>query len=363
MLFDSSLRRELARGFGATLVVLLTIVITMMLIRTLGLAAGGDVAPQDVALLLGYAALGHLPTMLSASLFIAIVSTLTRMYRDSEMVIWFASGLGLTRFVKPVMRLGWPVLVTIAALALLVWPWGNQRTDELRVRYEKRSDLSRVAPGQFQTSADGSRVFFIDRGQGDSLKGRNVFILASRGGTESVTTAHSGHVAMQDDDRYVVLEKGQRTDTQLKTGEKKLAQFDSYRVLVGENVSARAEELLPRARSTLDLMSQPSPRAQGELVWRLGLAMGGINLLLLGIGLSAGNPRRGGSWNLLYALMAFIVYYNLLNLSQAWVASGRLSLGACLALVHGGTFVLALALLWWRDSGSAKFAPRLRMGS
>ncbi|HEY1394257.1 MAG TPA: LptF/LptG family permease, partial [Methylibium sp.] len=132
---------------------------------------------------------------------------------------------------------------------------------------------------------------------------------------------------------------------------------------VGENVSARAEELLPRARSTLDLMSQPSPRAQGELVWRLGLAMGGINLLLLGIGLSAGNPRRGGSWNLLYALMAFIVYYNLLNLSQAWVASGRLSLGACLALVHGGTFVLALALLWWRDSGSARFAPRLRMGS
>ena len=39
MLFDSTLRKELARGFGATLVVILTIVITMMLIRTLGQAA------------------------------------------------------------------------------------------------------------------------------------------------------------------------------------------------------------------------------------------------------------------------------------------------------------------------------------
>ena len=39
MLFDSSLRKELARSFGATLVVLLTIVMTMMLIRTLGQAA------------------------------------------------------------------------------------------------------------------------------------------------------------------------------------------------------------------------------------------------------------------------------------------------------------------------------------
>ena len=39
MLFDSTLRRDLARTFGATLVVLLTIVITMLLVRTLSLAA------------------------------------------------------------------------------------------------------------------------------------------------------------------------------------------------------------------------------------------------------------------------------------------------------------------------------------
>lgn len=36
MLFDSSIRKELARSFGATLVVLITVVMTMMLIRVLG---------------------------------------------------------------------------------------------------------------------------------------------------------------------------------------------------------------------------------------------------------------------------------------------------------------------------------------
>src|SRR4029079_9501683 len=104
MLFDSSVRRELARAFGATLVGILTIVLTMMLIRTIGQAAGGVVSPQDIVLLLGYVALGHLPTMLALSLFIAIVVTLGRMYRDSEMAVWFASGVGLTRFVRPVLR-------------------------------------------------------------------------------------------------------------------------------------------------------------------------------------------------------------------------------------------------------------------
>src|SRR5438874_9360431 len=116
MLFDSTLRRELARNFGATLVVILTIVLTMLLIRTLGRAAGGEIAPQEVVLFLGYIALGHLPTMLALSLFVSVVATLSRMYRDSEMAIWFSSGVGLTRFVQPVLRVSWPVLLVIGLL-------------------------------------------------------------------------------------------------------------------------------------------------------------------------------------------------------------------------------------------------------
>src|SRR5665213_901823 len=83
MLFDSTLRRELARNFGGTLVVILTVVLTIMFIRTLGQAALGRVSPQDVLLLLAYIGLGNLPTMLGLSLFIAIVATLPRYMRDS----------------------------------------------------------------------------------------------------------------------------------------------------------------------------------------------------------------------------------------------------------------------------------------
>ena len=180
MLFDSTVRRELARSFGATLVVILTIVLTMFLIRTVGQAAAGVVSPQDVVLLLGYVALGHLPTMLALSLFIAVVLSLGRMYRDSEMAIWFASGVGLSRFVRPVLRTAWPVLLVIGMLLLFVWPWGNRNSLELRERYQQRSDLSRVAPGVFQTSSDGQRVFFIERESGDGINARNVFILTNQ---------------------------------------------------------------------------------------------------------------------------------------------------------------------------------------
>jgi lipopolysaccharide export system permease protein len=153
MLFHSSLRKELSRSFGATLVVLVTIVMTMMLIRTLGLASKGSVNPQEVFLVMAYTVLGYMPTILSLSLFVAIVGTLSRMYRDSEMVIWFSSGRGLMDFVKPMFRFAWPVLILMAVMALVGWPWANSQTIGMRQQYEQRSDIERVAPGEFRESA------------------------------------------------------------------------------------------------------------------------------------------------------------------------------------------------------------------
>ena len=352
MLFDTTLRRELARTFGGTLIVILTIVLTMMLIRTLGQAAGGVVAPQDVVLLLGFTALGHLPTMLALSLFIAVVATLGRMYRDSEMAIWFASGIALTRFVRPVLRMGWPVLLVVALLVLFVWPWGNQQSTDLRTRYQQRSDLSRVAPGVFQTSRDGKRVFFIERDSPDAANARNVFILANNGTRESVTSARGGHLESVDGERWLVLERGQRNEADSANGDKLLSSFESYRVLASERAVRRAEERPARAMRSIELLRTPTLRNQGELVWRLGLLCGAANLLLLGIGLAATNPRRASNWNLLLALLGFVVYYNFINLSQVWVSGGRFSMGAALVGLHGGAFVLAMALLWWRDHAS-----------
>lgn len=358
MLFDSTLRRDLARSFGATLVIILTIVLTMMLIRTLGQAALGRIAPQDVVLLLGYTSLGHLSTMLALSLFIAVVATLGRMYRDSEMAIWFASGVGLARFVRPVLRTAWPVLLVIALLSLFVWPWVNQRAVDLRNRFEGRSDLSRVAPGTFQTSSDGRRTFFIDRDTADSTTGRNVFILTSTDHSEAVTTARSGHIDLRNGERTLVLERGQRNEENTRSGEHTVSRFETYTLSSGEKVRDTNEQRPPKARHSWELIQQPSGPFQGELAWRLGLVFGAGNLLLLGVGLAYTNPRRGGNWNLLFALLAFVVYYNMINLSQAWVSSGKLSLGTALVLAHGGALAIALGLIRWRDHGIAGLRRR-----
>ena len=360
MLFDSSTRSELARSFGVTLVVILTIMLTLTLIKTLGQAAGGNVAPQDVVLLMGYATIAHLATMLVLSLFVAVVITLGRAYRESEMTIWFASGIPLSRFIRPVLRMAWPILLAVVALMLFVWPWGNQNSSELRDRYQKRSDLSRVAPGQFQTSRDGSRVFFIERDGDDAATGRNVFILANQHDRESVTTSARGRLVMEGDDRLLVLDHGQRNETQLKTGEKSLARFEQYKVMTDTQVLANPNQLPPKATPTLDLLRNPTPKNHGELAWRLGMILGGINMALLGVGLAASNPRRASNWSLMFALLTFVVYFNLINVSVSWVGSGRTTLPRALVALHGSAFLLAAAIVWMRDNAN-RFCLRRRL--
>lgn len=358
MLFDSSVRKELARSFGLAFVVILTIVVTMLLVRSLGMAAKGTVAPQHVLLSLGYLALAQLPVMLSLSLFVAVVMSLGRMYKESEMTIWFASGLGLTRFVRPVLTMASPVLVVVTVLMTIVWPWSNENSAQLREQFEQRSDLSRVAPGQFQSSNDGSRVFFIERDPADEAAARNVFIMNNTEHLESVTTSARGALQYKNNQRVLVLEHGQRNDVDLRNGDKSVARFQQYQVVVDDEVMRADGKRAPKTRPTLDLLVDRSPQNDSELAWRFGMILGCVNLVLLGIGISATNPRRASNWNLLFALLAFIVYFNLINLTQTWVVGNKMKLGPAMLALHGGAFVVTMLLLLWREQGARLGAPR-----
>ena len=343
MLFHSSLRKELARSFGATLVVLVTIVMTMTLVRTLSQASRGSVNPQEVLMVMGYAVLGYLPPILTLSLFIAIVGTLSRMYRDSEMVIWFAAGRGLSAFVAPLFRFAWPILLVVATLALVGWPWANQQTQELKNRYGKRGDLERVTPGQFQESASGKRVFFLDKDTPDNKSGKNIFISTNEHGKETVTSARSGQIVSVGEQQILLLANGQRLEM-TSDGQLKISEFEEYGNLVGINELADPDQLPAKARSSFELLMEPTPLHLGELAWRLGLALAAVNFVLIAITVSSVNPRAGRSGNLVFALFAFVLYFNLLNLGQTWVSSGRLSFAGLLLVLHGGVF--AAGVLW-----------------
>lgn len=344
MLFHSSTRRELARSFGATLIVLATVVMTMTLIRTLGQASRGSFNPSDVTLIMGYTVLAYMPTILTMSLFIAIIATLSRIYQDSEMVIWLGSGKGLLAWLGPLFRFAWPVLLVVLALALLVLPWSNQRIENMRDQYERRGDLERIEPGQFQESAGGKRVFFVDKDSVGKQSGANVFIATTESGKETITSARSGRVQNIGRDRILMLGSGQRFERAIGKTDLIVSEFEEYGIKIGINVLRGGDSVPINTKTTFELLQDRTPSHLAELSWRFGLILAAINFVIIAVGVSNVNPRIGKSANLVFALFAFVLYYNLLNLGQNWIASGRFTFWGFLLSLHGGA--LALGGLW-----------------
>lgn len=153
MIFQRAVRREFAHSTAGVFTALFAIMVTTQLIRLLNEAAQGSVDPGAVAALLGFASLNYLPPLLSLSLFIAILLTLSRSYRDSEMVVWFSSGLSLAAWMRPVLTFTLPLVVSIAALSLFLSPWALSQSAEFRGKLSTRKDAGQVAPGAFQESS------------------------------------------------------------------------------------------------------------------------------------------------------------------------------------------------------------------
>ncbi len=359
MLFHSSIRKELARSFGASLVVLATVVMTMTLIRTVGEASRGTFNPTDVMIIMGYTVLSDLPTILSLSLFIGILSVLTRMYKDSEMVIWFGSGRGLTSLLSPVFRFAWPILVVIVVLAFFILPWAFGRIEDLRDRYEKRGDIARIEPGQFQESANGDRVFFIEKNSESKQTGNNVFIATKEQTKETITSARSGHIEIIGNDKFLVLQNGQRLETTTGKSELTVSEFESYGARVGTDDVSERTYVPSSSLTSTDLLKAPTLKNLAELSWRLGLALAGFNFIVIAVAVAGTNPRVGRSANLGFAFLIFVVYFNFLVLGKSWVESGQVQFTPFLLGLHGGAFAVGLLWLFKRHNN---WGPRWRVG-
>src|SRR6478672_3719173 len=320
MIFHRALLREFASLAGAVFMTLFAIALTTQLIRLLGKAAGGSIPTDAVLAFLGFFALGALPVLLSLTMFISVLMTLTRGWRDSEMVIWFGSGLPLTAWLKPVMLFALPLIAVIAALSLFISPWAAQMAGQYASKLETRDDVSRVTPGVFGETANKERVFFVESVSGHTNEVQNVFVSSVQQGKGGVSLSRTGRTeTAANGDRFIVLEQGRRYEGSPGDEQYRVTEFERYaaRIETRENIEP---ERNTKNMSTWALMTHPSKENLAELVWRVGIPVSALVLVLLAIPMSFVNPRAGRSMNLLFALFTYMVYSNLISVSQVHVA-------------------------------------------
>jgi lipopolysaccharide export system permease protein len=362
MIFQRAIRRELLNTVGAVFTTLFTIVITVMLIRILGDAAAGRIAPADVAAMLGFASLGYLPVIISMTAFVAVLLVVARSYQDSEMVVWFASGLSLTNWIRPVLSVGVPLVLITAVLSLWLTPWANRTSAQYRDRFQHRQDISRVSPGKFQESSNGDKIFFVEGLANDASRVNNVFV--RHGGREdSVVVAEEGAVKVgSNGDKRLELFKGRRYDGAPGSDDFRVLEFSKYSVIMSQGDGALRDIKTSRALDTLHLIDDPTAANLSELLWRVSMPLMCLLQMLIAVPLGFVNPRRGRAINLIIALLLAVTYSNVIGILQAGVASGRMGFAMTWWPVHLFALALIALLFFWRDNTNSRWHPARLLG-
>ncbi len=354
MIFHRSLIREFSLIAISVVGVLLALFLTRLLILLLGKAAMGDVLPEAVLGLIAFGILTYLPVLLGIAVFVAVLLALSRSYRDSEMTVWFTSGLSIASWIKPVLQFALPVAFICALLSLAIAPWAQAQSVEYQRLLASRDEVSSVTPGIFRESRGADRVFFVDKlSEGDDVV-NNIFVQSTQNNRLGVMVAKRGFVeTAANGDRFVVLLNGRRYEGTPGALDYRTVDFDRYALRIEPREAAR-EAPSNKAIGTLDLLAEHRPEQVAELHWRLALPLAVLIMALFAIPLAVVNPRSGRSWNLIFAVLVYALYNNLLSIFQAWTAQGKVPAWLGLWPVHV-TMVVILLVLYWRQLYGARW--------
>jgi lipopolysaccharide export system permease protein len=336
MLYRRALLHELSLSSGASLIILIAIALVTLFIRLLGEAARGELANEAVFAYLGFSLLHFLPVLLSVAIFIGAMLTLMRYWRDSEMAIWFSSGLSLNDWIRPMLMFALSMALILALLTNGIIPWALKKKDVYKTELLSRDDTSMVVPGIFAESHGGERVYFVESLNPLTGTVRNVFMQSKDSGKLGVVVAAEGaQKRMDDGTRFLVLSKGRRYEGEPGQAEYRVIQFDRYWIRLDPvQIKAKERQQNIRQQSTAELWKRPEADAMGELAGRFNVPLSVVVLALLAIPLSYVNTRAKRSYGLISALLLFFIYHNLMSVTQTWIAQGKWGLTAGLLAAH-----------------------------
>jgi lipopolysaccharide export system permease protein len=325
MIFKRSLVQELVATALSSFFVLLGIMVAQRITYYLGYAAQGGVASEAIGALLGFSVLKFLPLLLTLTLFVAILMTLSRWHRDSEMVVWFTSGQGVYALIRPLLTFSLPIIAIIAVLSLFVAPWATLKGNEFREQMENHDELSTITPGLFKESQNAERVFFVESFSSLQNKVHNIFAQSMQHQKLGIIVAKTGsRTTEKNGDTFLTLNNGRRYEGSPDTPEFGIMEFERYTLRI-EPAEAKHEPPSPKSESSLDLFREHTLNGAAELQWRLSMPISAFLLVLFAIPLSYVDPRAGRSANLIMALLVYIIYNNMLSILQSWVVRGKLT--------------------------------------
>jgi lipopolysaccharide export system permease protein len=359
-IIDRYLLREIFRTFAGVTAVLMLILLGDQFARGLARAAADRIPREAVLKLMGLTSIEYLSLMVPAAFFFAIMLTLGRLYRDSEMAALNACGVGAGRLLKPLL---WAAVVVAGGLAVLSFdtvPWAARMSAEIRLEGQRQMQITALEPGRFRSASGGRLVFYArDRNAAGQLTG--VFIQQRVENDVEVATAARAEqrVSLERDENYLVLYDGIRYTGRPGTPEFRIARFREHGIPLP--IPQRADPTQQRRQmSTFSLLGTGDDEDSAELHWRLSAPASLLVLTLLAVPLGRSPPRSGRYGRIGFAILIFVLYSNLLSVGRTLIERGHVPHWLGLWWVHALLLGTALLMLYLQAGGAWRLRARWR---
>ncbi|AKC87250.1 LPS export ABC transporter permease LptF [Pseudoxanthomonas suwonensis] len=322
---DRYLLGDFVQSFLATLIVLLTVSLGGVLVDVLGEIADGGLPAKLLLSQLGLQLLVYLPLVLPLALMLGLMLSVVRLYRDSEMAVINAVGVGPRRLLRPLLMAALPVVVAVGVCSLWLGPWA-QRTGARLIEQANRSLIvAGLEAGRFTLLPGGGGIVYIDGMNEDGTGLKGVFLQREREGRIDVMTARDGALQLDGErERFLHLRDGHRLEGPLGGAlDFRLMRYATNEVALPDRAETRDSDD-PALAPTRELLGDRRPQAMAELHARLAPPLLALGFALLTLPLARSSPRQQRYGRLMLGFLAYLVSVNLMFIGTRMLAEGEL---------------------------------------
>ncbi|GAB4507107.1 MAG: LPS export ABC transporter permease LptF [Sulfuricaulis sp.] len=361
MIINRAFYREAAVTTIGIAVVLLIVMTMMNLTLLLGRAVRGGTSESVLYILLGYQMLGKIDILLPLAFYLGVLLTLSRWYRDSEMTVLAACGVGLTHFLRPVMLIGMTVGLVVLVASFYATPLAQRQIEKVKAESSQRTEPGKVAPGVFTESPGTGRIFYAEKIRGNGELER-VFVSSLEEDGQGVLVAKSGYpfTDAKTGDKFVALKEGTLYEGEPGAANYRILEFGVYNLRIEPKLIDEPEVPMSGLPNMSLLGRLGNPEANAELHWRLGKTIVLFVLALFAMAFAYTDVRRGRMSNFFVAIVIYFVYSNLLGIGETMLQNGSIPAALGLWWIHGGMGLVAAYLLWQRQCNRPLFVFSMR---
>ncbi|WP_286263188.1 LPS export ABC transporter permease LptF [Thalassotalea atypica] len=367
MIIFRYLLKEVAKTQLAVFFVLMTIFISQKFVRVLDDASEGGIPGHLVMIFIGLKMPDLAGMLLPLSLFLGVLLAYGRVYADSEMTVLHACGVSEWYVVRVTLILSFVTAIFTGIFTLYLAPMAAEYEYQVKEQIAADSGISAMIAGRFQKTGNKKAVVFIHDKNRDNNSLEKVFVaqLPDENGTaesvinSSLVYAEEGRVVEEESgSQRLVLEKGTRYQSDIKSGEFRSVAFDKYHIQIQDQKVEHKRRKIS-AVATEDLIGDANEDAQAAIQWRLAFPLACLILTFVAVPLSVVNPRQGKFAKMLPALLLFLAYFLLLTAMRSGVEGKALPFYVGLWPVHIVALVLGISLLLKNRSSGLKIKAKL----